>query len=59
MGVECLYGEGCGDGENLYPAGGAGITYTLKEEEKMVARAEVAVGEGENHGFYLKFGYEF
>lgn len=61
VGVECLYGDGksCGDSENLYPAGGAGITYTLKVEEKMVARAEFAIGEGENQGFYLKFGYEF
>jgi len=61
LGIECLYGngEGCGDGKNLYPAGGAGITYVLKPEEKMVARAEVAIGEGENQGFYLKFGYEF
>ena len=61
VGVACLYGDGksCGDGANLYPAGGAGITYTLKVEEKMVARAEVAIGEGENQGFYLKFGYEF
>lgn len=61
VGVECLYGGGksCSDGGNLYPAGGAGITFLLKAEEKMVARAEFAIGEGDNHGFYLKFGYEF
>ena len=61
VGVACLYGdgEGCGDGKNLYPAGGAGMTYILKPVEKMLARAEVAIGEGDNYGFYLKFGYEF
>lgn len=61
VGVECLYGDGksCGDSDNLYPAGGLGVTYVLKPEEKMIARAEVAIGEGENRGFYLKFGYEF
>ena len=61
VGVECLYGdgEGCGTGNNLYPAGGAGITFMLKPEEKMLARAEAAIGEGGNYGFYLKFGYEF
>lgn len=61
LGIECLYGngEGCGDGENLYPAGGIGVTFLLKPEDKMIARAELAIGEGENEGFYLKFGYEF
>ena len=61
VGVACLYGNGneCSDRENIYPAGGAGITYIIKPEEKMLIRTEVAVGESENYGFYLKFGYEF
>lgn len=31
----------------------------LKVEEKMIARAKIAVGKDENYGFYMKFGYEF
>lgn len=60
-GVASLYGDDLGpfDKENLYPSIGAGITYMLKVEEKMIARAEVAMGKNENYGFYLKFGYEF
>lgn len=60
-GVACLYSDGsdCGHSDNLYPSIGAGITFMLQVEEKMVARAELAAGEGENYGFYMKFGYEF
>lgn len=60
-GIACLYGDGrdCFDGDNLYPAIGVGITYMLKIEEKMIARTEIAKGEGDNFGFYIKFGYEF
>lgn len=60
-GVACLYGGDveCFDSENVYPAIGFGATYMIKLEEKMVIRTEVATGEGDNYGFYLKFGYEF
>jgi hypothetical protein len=60
-GVACLYGSDieCFESENLYPTIGLGITFTLKVEEKMIARAEYAKGKEENYGFYLKFGYEF
>ena len=60
-GVACLYGGGasCFSREDTYPAIGGGITYMLKVEEKMIARTEIAIGEGDNYGFYLKFGYEF
>lgn len=60
-GASCLYGDGksCGDSENWYASAGAGITFMLKPKEKIAAKAEIAVGEGENHGFYLKFGQEF
>jgi hypothetical protein len=60
-GVASLYGDDLGvfDRDNLYPSIGAGITYVLKVEDKMIARFEVARGEGENYGFYLKLGYEF
>lgn len=60
-GVACLYGNNqeCFDSDNIYPSIGAGITYTVKVKEKMVARAEFAKGKEENYGVYLKFGYEF
>jgi hypothetical protein len=61
LGAACLYGDGesCDERTNWYPAAGAGITFMLKPEEKMIARAELATGKGENFGFYMKFGYEF
>ena len=61
VGVASLYGDDLEpfDKENLYPSVGAGITYMLKVEEKMIARAEIAIGKNENYGVYLKFGYEF
>ena len=60
-GVACLYGgeSSCFNRGDAYPAVGVGLTYILKVEEKMIARTEIAVGEGDNNGFYLKFGYEF
>lgn len=60
-GVASLYGDDLHpfDSENLYPSIGAGITYMLKVEEKMIVRLEAAKGKSENYGFYLKFGYEF
>jgi len=60
-GVASLYGDDLEpfDKENLYPSIGVGITYMIKVEEKMIARAEFAIGKNENYGFYLKFGYEF
>ena len=61
IGAECLYGDSrsCDESENWFPSIGAGITFTLKPEEKMIARTEIAIGKGENQGFYMKFGYEF
>ncbi|MEE1674187.1 hypothetical protein SNR37_003623 [Agarivorans aestuarii] len=60
-GIACLYGSGtgCGNSENLYPNIGAGLTYQLKPEEKMVVRAEYAQGKSGNKGFYLQFGQAF
>jgi len=61
IGAECLYGgdRSCDESENWFPSIGGGITFALKPEEKMIARTEVAIGKGENQGFYMKFGYEF
>lgn len=61
LGAACLYGDGenCGQGENWFPAAGAGVTYMLKAQERMVIRAEVAVGEGTNRAFYIQFGNAF
>ncbi|MEH6473752.1 MAG: hypothetical protein V7752_21225, partial [Halopseudomonas sp.] len=50
------YGEGS---NNWYPALGAGIGYTVKPQEKMVIRADVAIGKSGNKGFYFKFGQPF
>lgn len=65
-GLGCLYGKdlagersSCTESENLYPSLGAGVLYVLKPEEKMVVRAEVAVGKKGNRGFYMKFGQPF
>lgn len=59
-GIATLYG---GDFEwdrkdNLFPACGFGISYKLNDE-KMVVRAEYAVGKEGNSGFYIKFGQSF
>jgi hypothetical protein len=60
-GVAWLYGgeEGRPDDSNLYPSAGAGVTFTIKEKEKMVVRAEYAVGKSDNSAFYLRFGQPF
>ena len=61
VGSACLYGNGasCSDTENWFPAVGTGVTYMLKVEERMVVRAEVAVGKADNNGFYIQFGNSF
>jgi hypothetical protein len=61
VGVACLYGAGasCNDSENQFPAAGAGLTYMLKQEERMIVRSEFAVGKKDNYGFYIQFGNAF
>lgn len=61
LGAACLYGDGasCGDNDNWFPAVGAGTTYMLKQQERMVVRAEIAVGKDDNYGFYIQFGNSF
>ncbi|MEH6649018.1 MAG: hypothetical protein V7707_03210 [Motiliproteus sp.] len=60
-GLACLYGNGlsCSSSDNLYPSIGSGISYTVKPEQKMVIRADIAIGKGESQGFYLQFGQPF
>ena len=60
-GAGCLYGgeNGCGDSDSWYPSIGTGISYTVKPEQKMVVRADIAIGKGESQGFYLQFGQPF
>ncbi|UTF58949.1 BamA/TamA family outer membrane protein [Gilvimarinus sp. DA14] len=60
-GVSCLYGDdkSCGDSENIYTSGGVGGEYMLKPSQRMVVSADYAVGEGDNQGFYLRFGQAF
>jgi hypothetical protein len=59
-GLAKLYGgERVRDNDNLYPSLGAGLTFMVKPEEKMILRAEYAVGNSDNSGFYLKFGQAF
>ena len=61
-GVAFLYGDKDADGfeseDQFFPAAGAGVFYQLNDE-KMVVRAEFAVGKDDNHGFYLNFGQPF
>ena len=57
--VSGLNGDDTKDGsDRLFPAGGAGIFYQLNDE-KMVVRADFAIGKDGNRGFYLKFGQPF
>lgn len=56
IGAAYLYGD---DEEDWYPAAGAGITYMIKEKERMVVRAEFAVGKNDSKGFYIQFGNAF
>ena len=60
-GLGCLYGSisDCNNSEDLYPAIGAGIIYTLKPQAGFVIRAEYATGEGDNSAFYLRLGHPF
>jgi len=60
-GAACLYGDGRGldARENWFPSAGGGITYMIKEEEKMVIRTDIAAGKNDNYGFYLQFGRAF
>lgn len=59
-GLSCLYGDGksC-SGDNLFPMVGAGVFYILKPKENMLISAEFAKGNGDNQGFYLRFGQPF
>jgi hypothetical protein len=61
VGVACTYGDGksCTDGENQYPAVGAGVQYILKPKEGIVLNLEYAQGKGGNYGVYLKMGYAY
>mgnify|MGYP000321340462 CR=1 FL=1 len=61
FGAACLYGDNasCSNGENWFPAGGVGVTYMIKPKERMVVRAEIAAGKGDNEGFYIQFGNSF
>ncbi len=60
-GVACLYGDGeeCGDSDNVYPSYGLGGQYVIKPSENMVVTMDYAEGEGDNRGFYLRFGQAF
>jgi hypothetical protein len=49
----------CSNRENWYPSAATGIIYTLKPEQGIVIRADLAVGKGDNNGFYLSFGQPF
>lgn len=35
------------------------MTYMLNVEERMVVRAEIALGKNDNNGFYIQFGNAF
>ncbi len=59
-GLSCLYGGGLScSGDNLYPMAGLGVFYILKPKENMLVSAEFAKGNGNNQGFYLRFGHPF
>jgi len=60
-GIGCLYpaGSDCGNGDNLYPSVGAGISYVLKPKAGIVVRAEFAKGDADNSAFYLRMGNPF
>ena len=58
-GLAVLYGGDAFEGsDQLFPSGGGGVTYEMNEE-KMVIRADIAVGKDDNWGFYLQFGQPF
>jgi len=60
-GVACLYGDGkdCSESANIYPMGGVGLQYVVKQKEGIVLNLEYAVGKDSNYGVYLKMGYSF
>jgi hypothetical protein len=59
-GLSCLYGDGLScSGDNLFPMVGVGVFYILKPKENMLISAEFAKGNGDNQGFYLRFGHPF
>lgn len=59
LGAAVLYGgDNLSGWDRLFPAGGIGTYYQLNEE-KMVVRAEYALGKEGNQGFYLQFGQPF
>jgi hypothetical protein len=49
----------CGSSDNLYPAIGAGVIYTLKAEAGIVVRAEIAKGESDEYFGYISLGNPF
>ena len=58
-GVAALYGDDESDEDyKFYPGAGVGLFYVLNNE-KMVVRADVAVGTEGNYGFYMQFGNPF
>jgi hypothetical protein len=58
-GVAALYGDDESDEDyKFYPGAGIGLFYVLNDE-KMVVRADFAVGSEGNYGFYLTFGHGF
>ena len=63
--VACLYGDtnegymSCSDTDNVFPSISLGVTYTLKKEEGIVIRTEMAKGKGSSKGFYMTFGHPF
>ena len=61
LGAACLYGNdaSCADQDSWFPAAGAGLTYMIKAQERMVVRAEIAIGKSDNNGFYIQFGNAF
>jgi len=60
-GVGCTYGKGkkCSEGDNLFPAAGAGVQYVLKPAVGIVLNLEYAQGKAGNYGVLLKTGYAF
>ena len=60
-GVAWLYGGEAGRAadSDLFPSAGIGATFTIKQKERMVVRAEYAIGKSDNSAFYLSFGQPF
>ncbi|WP_157117828.1 BamA/TamA family outer membrane protein [Oceanicoccus sagamiensis] len=60
-GMACLYNNtgDCGNYDNWYPSASVGLIYTIKPVDKIVLRAQYAVGKDNNDGFYLNVGHPF